>query len=560
MKITCQACQARYTIADDKIVGKVVKIRCKKCGASIVVNGSEPPGAPSAVAASLSGTSSAGEAWTVNVADGDQRTMTVADVAAAYASKLIDDETLCWKEGMPDWLALREIGPLRDECVRAAANPGAANARPEGSQEDELPTRIFDPAKEGPVSGPVGGPVDLADPKAPTPAHALANGAQAAASSVAAARRTGGRGPSADLFKGAAQAGGEDDVMTSAPPEGAQAVHPEGQKLIGARNESSVLFSLGALTGPSAAGAQGAVGEASGLFDIRQLGAKAPPQSDQKKKSRVDDIMNLGSGSLNAAMAAPVLAVPSLDKYTAPTGLAAVAAAAVSAQVRNRVLIVLGVCASLFFVVAAVGTAMWVMRGLAANPDEKLKTAAGSAVADASPEQGPVAANAPAEPSPSAAPPSTEPSTEAPTAKEGAKEGKDKEPAKARAANPASAGAGETAGAAAPKTAAAPARETAPAAAPAVVSDQPFNMGEARARLGAIADNVQSCRKGSTTGTGRVVITFNPSGSAASAVLSPGSPFDGTPTGACVAARFRSARVPAFAGSPFPVSKSFTIN
>ena len=33
MKITCQACQARYTIADDKIVGKMVKIRCKKCGA-----------------------------------------------------------------------------------------------------------------------------------------------------------------------------------------------------------------------------------------------------------------------------------------------------------------------------------------------------------------------------------------------------------------------------------------------------------------------------------------------------------------------------------------------
>ena len=64
MKITCQACQAKYTIADEKVIGKVVKIRCKKCGATIMVNAdergtasSQPPGAssspPSAKAAAL---------------------------------------------------------------------------------------------------------------------------------------------------------------------------------------------------------------------------------------------------------------------------------------------------------------------------------------------------------------------------------------------------------------------------------------------------------------------------------------------------------------------------
>ena len=41
MKIACQSCQAKYTIADEKVVGKVVKIRCKKCGTTIVVNGQE---------------------------------------------------------------------------------------------------------------------------------------------------------------------------------------------------------------------------------------------------------------------------------------------------------------------------------------------------------------------------------------------------------------------------------------------------------------------------------------------------------------------------------------
>jgi hypothetical protein len=102
----------------------------------------------------------------------------------------------------------------------------------------------------------------------------------------------------------------------------------------------------------------------------------------------------------------------------------------------------------------------------------------------------------------------------------------------------------------------------APAAAPAAAaeSDQPFNMGEAKSRLAAMASNVDSCKKpNGPTGTGRVVVTFAPSGAAQSAVVS-GPPFEGTPTGTCVGAKFRGVRVPAFGGSPFSVSKSFTIN
>ena len=39
MKIVCDACGAKYSIADEKVAGKVFKIRCKKCGESIVVRG-----------------------------------------------------------------------------------------------------------------------------------------------------------------------------------------------------------------------------------------------------------------------------------------------------------------------------------------------------------------------------------------------------------------------------------------------------------------------------------------------------------------------------------------
>jgi predicted Zn finger-like uncharacterized protein len=45
MKVTCQSCQAKYTIADEKVRGKVAKIRCKKCGTTILVDGTDGSGA-----------------------------------------------------------------------------------------------------------------------------------------------------------------------------------------------------------------------------------------------------------------------------------------------------------------------------------------------------------------------------------------------------------------------------------------------------------------------------------------------------------------------------------
>ncbi|MFB6352281.1 MAG: zinc-ribbon domain-containing protein [Bradymonadaceae bacterium] len=39
MKIVCDSCGAKYSIADEKVRGKVFKIRCKKCSDVIVVKG-----------------------------------------------------------------------------------------------------------------------------------------------------------------------------------------------------------------------------------------------------------------------------------------------------------------------------------------------------------------------------------------------------------------------------------------------------------------------------------------------------------------------------------------
>ena len=141
-----------------------------------------------------------------------------------------------------------------------------------------------------------------------------------AAPATTAARRAGGRGGGvADLFGGVAQAGGEQDVMTSASSNPQAA--PVDDRLTGARNENSVLFSLAALTSnaPKKEEIQAPGTEGSGLIDIRALSASMEQKKDGNKK--VDDIMNLsGGGAFSAALAAPVLAPAPMDAgdYAAP--------------------------------------------------------------------------------------------------------------------------------------------------------------------------------------------------------------------------------------------------
>ncbi len=535
MKITCQSCQAKYTIADDKVLGKIVKIRCKKCSETIVVNGSDPSGTPGYTPEPAGAYGGSDDAWTVNVGDGDQRTMTDSEIVAAYQAGTVGDDTYCWKDGMGDWLPLREIDQLIEACnaTRAAVS---ASIPPD---HEENATRMLNTA-----------------PAAGSPAAYASNGGNGSAANAfpQAARRAGGRAPGGDLFRGAAQAGSEEDVMTSAPTHTPEA--REDQKPTGARNENSVLFSLAALTskGQSDRPAPMPGSEQSGLIDIRQLSAQMG-QIAEKKQSRVDDIMNLTSGAAyNQALSAPVLSAPALDHYGSSPDAAGSAASA--GKSRTLVFAAIG---GVFIIAAGIGATLMFSHGSgpdAAGADKQATTAASGAMASPtatasvaakpsatavavapSTAAAPAATDAPAAPTATAAP--------APTAAT-----PDTAPAHAAAPVPHAQPAA---------VAAAPVVKAAPAPAPAPEADAPFNMGEAKSRLAAAAAAVQACKKGDATGTGRVVVLFAPSGAAQSATVS-GAPFEGTPTGACVAARFRGVHVPAFSGSPFSVSKSFTIN
>jgi predicted Zn finger-like uncharacterized protein len=259
VKISCPACAAKYSIADEKVSDRLAKIRCRKCGATIVIDGKANP--PSVYTAAGEATTeanddsgdsqAAGLQFTVDFGEGDQRTMSVPEIVGAYNAGQITQDTYLWADGFADWKPLSEV-----EEVVAALSPAGSPAAP-----------------------------------------AAAPWASAAASPARTAARTAGRAPAPDLFGGIDAAGSEDDVATSAPDHssaprggggglGLGGGSSGGSGSTGARNESSVLFSLSALTSaasrpssrpiaPASVPSAAASREDSGLIDLKALTAAA---------------------------------------------------------------------------------------------------------------------------------------------------------------------------------------------------------------------------------------------------------------------------------------------
>jgi len=88
---------------------------------------------------------------------------------------------------------------------------------------------------------------------------------------------------------------------------------------------------------------------------------------------------------------------------------------------------------------------------------------------------------------------------------------------------------------------------------------QRFDPNAANRALASAAFETAKCKEaGGPTGLATVVVTFDPSGKAASAVVSD-PPFAGTSSGACIAATMKRATVPPFSGLPGTATKIISI-
>jgi GYF domain 2 len=88
---------------------------------------------------------------------------------------------------------------------------------------------------------------------------------------------------------------------------------------------------------------------------------------------------------------------------------------------------------------------------------------------------------------------------------------------------------------------------------------QRFDATAAKAALASAAVATASCReKGGPAGKATIVVTFEPSGNVSSATVSD-APFAGTSSGACIASAMKRATVPPFSGLPGTVTKTISI-
>jgi predicted Zn finger-like uncharacterized protein len=140
MKFVCEGCNTRYSIADEKVRQKILRIRCKTCGEVIVVHEAKggdsslrrapaaaprglgkapppppPPAWPQATIAE----------WYVSVNGQRHGPFTRTDAARHVLTTSESDDVHVWKDGMTGWKPAREVSVIAREIaiLRPPASP-----------------------------------------------------------------------------------------------------------------------------------------------------------------------------------------------------------------------------------------------------------------------------------------------------------------------------------------------------------------------------------------------------------------------------------------------------
>jgi predicted Zn finger-like uncharacterized protein len=323
MKVVCDACQAKYQIPDERVEGRKLKIRCRKCGGTIVVRGD---GADANGRASLP--PSAPPEWHVSV-DGEQHGPYPSEqMANMLREGVLAWDAHVWRERYAEWKAAAES----DTLVRAVAAISddaptfAAPAPTDPASNDDAPT-FSAPAPTGPVAASYAGdetPTRIAPPQADDLQPSARNSFAARSAQRAST-------PSSPNLRAVSQPPNlrplsQPPLLSeSRPPRARYSTPPQvlaaqqpfayadprvaaDAALTGERHEDSVLFSTRQSVAPmveSVARPGYATVEGSGLIDIRALAALAQTQrssapaplapSNGKSGHHQDDVLRMAN-------------------------------------------------------------------------------------------------------------------------------------------------------------------------------------------------------------------------------------------------------------------------
>ncbi len=242
MRIVCHSCGAKYNVADEKVVGKVFKVTCKKCSVTMKVDGTAV-GEGSEIVYSQGVDSDAGAEnpnaiWYLVVSGEQTGPMTAEEVEGYVTSGVVDADSYIWRDGLDDWIPLVECEEFNGLLASPTPLPSYETEEPAGSQAEETQ----------PESG---GTDFFAGLAASAPA---ANEPEPIDEGI---------------FGGVASGGADEPDIASSPSAG--------------RGDDSVLFSLSDLAaGPKSKSSDVPLTEGSGLIDITALAsAQAAVTSDR---------------------------------------------------------------------------------------------------------------------------------------------------------------------------------------------------------------------------------------------------------------------------------------
>ncbi len=301
MKIVCDSCGAKYSIADEKVAGKIFKIRCKKCSSVLEVRGDQT--AAQALDGAGQGDPTLDGGWYI-VVDGEQRgPLPPIELSQLFAKGSVHLDSYVWKEGFDDWKVAGDV----PELVQILG--GVGSTRP--SQTDELATDsttsleagrdLFGDTNGREPTGEIETPDDASTGFDESPA-----GLDSPADASLAASHEGDPGPLGGM------GGGPDGGAIGAAPA----------RMTGQRNENSVLFSLSNLQqlasrggsagdasteAPSVQPATPVSGEGSGLIDIRALAKSTTPGTKTAPSQAVDDLLAIGTSPGAGTLGGPLL-------------------------------------------------------------------------------------------------------------------------------------------------------------------------------------------------------------------------------------------------------------
>jgi predicted Zn finger-like uncharacterized protein len=138
MQFSCESCKTALQIADEKVRGKRLIVRCKRCGSKITISdpalageASPPITAPAARAPTLQRPAAAASRdppiWFAMLGGKQTGPFTRAEVGIKIAEGAVGPRTYMWKDGMASWERAKDVADVSvmfgPEPPRTAASP-----------------------------------------------------------------------------------------------------------------------------------------------------------------------------------------------------------------------------------------------------------------------------------------------------------------------------------------------------------------------------------------------------------------------------------------------------